>query len=495
MNERQEILLQLRDDMLAFGKVVMPRTFFLESPQFHKEIAVMLHDKRKRFLNIIAPRGTAKSSLIAGVFPLHHLMFDEGVKVVVISSRTQYHSILLLQYIKDVLEYSTEFRQLFGYWGQHSAKKWTNTEIILKDGSAIVCKGTGQHLRGLKVGHQRPTLIIVDDPEDENNTKTSEAMEGNLRWLLQSASPSIDPKNGRIVCIGTPLHERCLIFTLREMNGWITMHYHYLNTDINGTVTSLWAEMRSVETLNQIKKDLDGIGKLSVFYKEYMCEVIGDEDQLFKESYLRYYDGEYHPDGYIELKDANGVTERKVRVNVYMGIDPASSTRQTADYSTIVPIGVDDDNNRYVLDYFRRRVTPLDFADNILAYYRKYLPKRTRVESVGYQEMLREYLKVKSREQNIYIPGLEIKELPRTSKSLRLESLQPFFARGKYFVKHKHKELIDELLLFPRGKHDDLLDGLFYASKNVVPASKEEIKTDSNKNFYRRNGEKSWMAV
>ena len=51
----------------------------------------------------------------------------------------------------------------------------------------------------IKVGSQRPTLIIVDDPEDENNTKTAEAMESNLRWLLQSAVPSLDPLKGKIL--------------------------------------------------------------------------------------------------------------------------------------------------------------------------------------------------------------------------------------------------------------------------------------------------------
>ena len=81
----------------------------------------------------------------------------------------------------------------------------------LKDGSMIICKGTGQQLRGIKHGNQRPTLIIVDDPEDENNTKTSESMEANLRWLLQSAVPSLDPKKGRIAIIGTPIHQRCMV--------------------------------------------------------------------------------------------------------------------------------------------------------------------------------------------------------------------------------------------------------------------------------------------
>ncbi len=143
-------------------------------------------------------------------------MNDSGAKLIVLVSRTQDHAIKLLGTIKDTIEYSETFRQVYGYWGQHSAKQWSKTEIELKDGSMIICKGTGQQLRGIKVGSQRPTLIIVDDPEDENNTKTAEAMEQNLRWLLQSAVPSLDPQKGKIIVIGTPQHQRCLVEILNK---------------------------------------------------------------------------------------------------------------------------------------------------------------------------------------------------------------------------------------------------------------------------------------
>ena len=125
-------------------------------------------NNNKKQVNIIAPRGHAKSSIVGGVYPLFHIMNDDGAKLIVLVSRTQDHAIKLLGTIKDTIEYSETFRQIYGYWGQHSAKQWSKTEIELKDGSMIICKGTGQQLRGIKVGSQRPTLMIVDDPEDEN---------------------------------------------------------------------------------------------------------------------------------------------------------------------------------------------------------------------------------------------------------------------------------------------------------------------------------------
>ena len=249
----------------------------------------------------------------------------------------------LLGTIKDVLDYSQNFRQLFGYWGMNSARSWSKSEIELKDGTMIVCKGTGQQLRGIKHGNQRPTLIILDDPEDENNTKTAEAMEHNLRWLLQSAIPSLDPEKGRLAIIGTPIHQRCIVETLKDMSGWDNLLYKP-NLDTN---TALWESWHPIEKLKQKKKELESINRVSVFYREYMCEVVGDEDQLFKEGYINYYDGKLIHDeegnAFIKLTYLNHEKTNEQRpVNVFMGVDPASSTRQTADYSTIVPVAIDN---------------------------------------------------------------------------------------------------------------------------------------------------------
>ncbi len=483
--------------MILFGKVSMPNMFSVPSPQFHYQIAETLKNKENKQVNIIAPRGHAKSSIVGGVFPLYHIMFDKGPKLIVLVSRTQDHAVKLLGTIKDVLDYSATFRQMFGYWGMNSAKSWAKTEVTLKDGTMIICKGTGQQLRGIKHGNQRPTLIIVDDPEDENNTKTAEAMEGNLRWLLQSAIPSLDPMKGRIAIIGTPIHQRCLVETLKEMDGW---HNFLFKPDLDKNI-ALWEEWQPVDKLKQKKKELESIGRVSVFYREYLCEIVGDEDQLFKEEYINYYKGKImHEDGhaYLNLENLEGteVKERRA-VNLFMGVDPASSTAQTADYSTVVTLAIDKEGNRFVLPYYRNRATPMNLAESIINQFKIYKPTKTRIESVGYQEMLREYVRKRCEEEKIFISGLEIKERPRNSKSSRLETLQPYFAQGKVYITKDMIELRDELLLYPRGKHDDLLDGLYYANKGIFTPHHDssDDKSSENNTFQGKFKNDSWMTV
>lgn len=43
---------------------------------------------------------------------------------------------------------------------------------------------------------------------------------------------------------------------------------------------------------------------------------------------------------------------------------------------------------------------------------------------------------------------------------------------------------VDELLLYPRGKHDDLLDGFFYANKNCYkPLHESSVKSSEDDYF------------
>ena len=79
--------------MILFGKVSMPNMFSVPSPEFHYQIAETLRNKENKQVNIIAPRGHAKSSIVGGVFPLYHIMFDKGPKLIVLVSRTQDHAV------------------------------------------------------------------------------------------------------------------------------------------------------------------------------------------------------------------------------------------------------------------------------------------------------------------------------------------------------------------------------------------------------------------
>ncbi len=500
----------LEENLLIFGKIVTPRMFAVKTPDFHKEIASLYHSDKKR-VNIIAPRGHGKSSLTK-LMVLHHLMYaPTPIKVVVLISKTQGHSKRLLSDIMDIIQYSAGFRELYGYWGPETAKKWTNEEVILKDGSVIVTRGSAQQIVGLNQFSQRPTFVVYDDPEDENNTKTRESMDFTLNVLLKAVIPGVDPMHGRIFLIGTVQKEGCLVLKVSGMSNWVTKRYSATIDEKEKRV--LWPEWFSWNKLQEEKRAYEEVNKLSVYFSEYESILIGDENALFNEKDFRYWDGDIKRDladrTFIRIKEIgykrkeelgysiqwNPITNPKwVEVYLYIGVDPASSVKKDADYSAMALIAVDYKGYIYTLDIYQKRVRPMELANMIVSWYKVHKPIRVNIESVGYQEMLRDYLR---NLDGIYIPGLEVPYKPRDSKSNRLETLQPYLRGHKLFFKKGMSFLEDtenQFLLYPRVKHDDILDAIYYSKQNAVSPSEDTTPTNT-KEVLNKDEVTSWAMA
>lgn len=480
--------------MLYFGRCLMPELFEKPSAEIHREFADICTDDSIRKAVLIAPRGTAKSSIIAGVKPLHHVFIDSrdaphqqpGKQVVLLVSKTLDHAKALLGSLKGTLE-SRECVALFGDWGEKTAKKWTTDEVVLKNGTVLLAKGAGQQIRGLKRGWLRPTLVVVDDPEDEKNTRTDDSMDLNMNQLLKGIVPALHAGRGKLVVVGTPVHYRCMVEKLYGVSGWFSRRYRLVDEERK---TTLWPEVFSYEDMMAEKRTAIELGKVSSWYSERQCIVVGDSDQLFKKEDMRWWDGHLKRDGfdtilvieYLNFKRLD--TPKEVRVNVFTGVDPAASTSQRADYSVIFNLAYGEDDNWYCLSYIRDRFAPHDLAEEIIDNYNVIKAKKTRIESNLFRDLLREYI---NRLRGVRIPGTEIKEVVSKSKEKRyLESLQPKLASHKWHLRSmKDREgmqtYVEEMLTFPRGEHDDILDAAYMASKGNYPPPPVQKKKASQR--------------
>ena len=121
------------------------------------------------------------------------------------------------------------------------------------------------------------------------------------------------------------------------------------------------------------------------------------------------------------------------------------------------------------MDIFREKINPALQPDAIIDIYKKFKPKRMRIETTGYQEALRQTVRKTMMEQNLYISGLEKGIKPRNKKSERLISLVPMLAKGEFYFRPKDLAAQQEFLSYPKGKHDDVLDAIFYALDGHYP--------------------------
>ena len=452
---QKKVYSKLYGNMALFGRMCFPSALRKEIPPFHSDIYRALSDDSARRVAIAAPRGTAKSTTTSLIFPLWRAAFkrsDEDLFIVIISE-SQAQSINFLSRIKYHLGNSDRFKELFGDLGPTTAKRWTNTDVVLANGTRIIAVGTGQRVRGFIEGDTRPNLIIVDDFESELNAFTAEARVKNRRWMTEAVIPSLSD-DGKIVMIGTVISEDCFLYWVKESSAWNVLWYAITNDD----GTSLWPDRFPHSRIRQIEEEYKSVGNINGFYQEYMNIAQSPDSAPFKPE-----------------------EEKIIPVEIYGGVDPASSLSMRADFFVVSMVAVDSENNKYIVDLFRERISPEKQPQKIIDMFKKYKPRRIKIETVGYQEALRTAVREIMRNEGLYIPGLESGVKPRTKKSERLLSLVPMFAKGEFHWRPQDIEGQKEFMAYPKGKHDDIMDSIWTALDGHRPCRQSKfVKMDEN---------------
>ena len=416
-------------DLHGFASNVFKEHMPLAIPDFHKEIYELITSNKKR-IAIAAPRGHAKSTIISLAYTLWSAL-NQRRKFIIIASDTYPQAKMFLETIKSELENNEVIKQIYGV---QKTDKWNEADIELKCGVRIMAKGAEMKFRGLKYGRFRPDLIVIDDLENDEMVESRERREKLERWFLGTLIPSLD-LDGQIVYIGTILHDDALLQkVLNKYPGWETRLFRAIQED----GTALWPEHLDVDKLEQIKQDHVAVGKLDIFMAEYMNDPVTDESREFKREYFKYYE-----DVPKDLKIA-------------ITVDPAISKKEHADYSVVYVQGTDKENNRYCLEYIRKRMDPYELADSIFMMVDKWKPWAVGVEKVAYQEALIYILKDEMRKRNNFFKIHEI--VSRSDKTMKIRGLVPMYAAGVMYHKAAHTDLEEELLRFPKGLHDDVID-------------------------------------
>jgi|TARA_R110002012_G_scaffold179021_3_gene344473 predicted phage terminase large subunit-like protein len=489
-----EVLRKLRGSMALFGKHCFPTALRKSTPPFHKEVYSYLSDDEKKRVLIAAPRGTAKSTVTTLIYPLWRAAFKSSNEdlFIVIISESQAQSINFLSRIKYHLTHSQEFKQIFGDLGPETAERWTHTDIILKNGARMVAVGTGQRVRGFLQGDTRPNLIIVDDFESELNAYTPEARAKNRKWLTEAVIPSLSDE-GKIAMIGTVISEDCFLCWAKESSAWNVLWYSIWDDDEK----SIWPERFPKERILSIKEEFKSVGNINGFFQEYMNIAQSPEDAPFQPKWIKVHSYEYKriQGQNCIVKNYGEENEIVKPVEIYTGVDPASSLSARADYFVIANIAIDNENNKYIIDIYRNRISPAEQPKLIIEHYKKYRPRRVKVETVGYQEALRTGVREIMREENLYIPGLEAGVKPRNSKSERLLSLVPLFAKGTFYFRSEDTHAQGEFLSYPKGKHDDIMDAIWTALHGAKPCRNKEFERLSDEDWRNPKKNLDWMTM
>ena len=260
--------------------------------------------------------------------------------------------------------------------------------------------------------------------------------------------PTLTERKGSALFISTP----------RGMNNW----FYRLWQDAEERED--WARFKfstvdnpaiDPEELESAKRE---IGSLT-FAQEYEAEFVNEGTQLFKQEWFRYYQPA------VRGAKIDGVLYEFDNMPKYATVDLATSTKQTADYTVFTAFAHDTSENKlFIIDMLRKRMEAPDIIPAMKKFYKKNNLDWIGVEKAGFQLSIVQFAR---RE------GLNVREL-RADKdkrsramplSAKLESGQVFLPDDP-MVDWVH-EAERELLTFPLGAHDDIVDTLAYGVLNL----------------------------
>lgn len=180
-----------------------------------------------------------------------------------------------------------------------------------------------------------------------------------------------------------------------------------------------------------------------LFANQYLNEILPDENRAFKKEWFKYY----------QSLPKNRTT--------FAFIDPAISQQDGADYTGIVVQHVDEQNRRFVEYAARHRMTPSEIVDFCFKINDQFKPNVIGVEDVAFQKALIYMLTDEMKRRDKMLPIAAVKPPTDKTKEMKIHaSLGPRFEWGQVFLNQGLFDLEIELLTFPRGAHDDLIDAL-----------------------------------
>lgn len=169
---------------------------------------------------------------------------------------------------------------------------------------------------------------------------------------------------------------------------------------------------------------------------------------LFRRETIQYYDPKELPDD----------------LRYYCASDHAVGTKQRNDPSCLLKVGVDRQNNIYVIDTIWKRM-PTDVAVTAMLAMAggDQRPLLWWAERGHISGSIGPFLRKRMLEEETYINLVEV--TPKADKEQRAQSIAARVAMGKVLFPRNAwfvEKAINEMLAFPNGPHDDFVDALAY---------------------------------
>lgn len=170
---------------------------------------------------------------------------------------------------------------------------------------------------------------------------------------------------------------------------------------------------------------------------------------------------EFKPGWFQPITDLNLWSRSKC----LMSIDPAFRLKQTNDFTGITVSRINSEGNIAVLLAEQKKLNANDLVNYIFDLVKIYKPDKVILETVAAQIVLLELIRQRMQALGSFFLVEEVKLDTSETKAMRIRALIPLYANLKIFHAPGMKDLENQLIEFPRGLHDDVIDSLAHCTK------------------------------
>jgi predicted phage terminase large subunit-like protein len=419
-----------RAGLLAFTQYTNPA--YAAAPH-HALIAQKLEaverGEIKRLMIAMPPRH-GKSELASRRFPAWFMGRNADKQIIAAS----YNSDLANDFGREVRNIvdAPEFRALFDVTlaqDSKAANRWhTNT------GGMYVAAGVGTAITG-----RGADILLIDDPFKDREEADSELRRQRVwDWYTSTAYTRLMP-GGAVIVINTRWHDDDLSGRLiyeQDKGGdkWDVLSLPAIGEDGQ----PLWPEWYPLERLEQIR----GVLPARDWNALYQQNPIPDDGDYFKGDWF----GEY------EVLPANLKT---------YGASDYAVTDAGGDYTEQGVAGVDAVGNLYVLDWWKKQATSDVWIEAQCDLIVKHQPAAWFGEAGPIRRAVEPFLMRRMNERQAYCRLEWLASI--ADKPTRARTIQGMASMGKVFLPKNAPwkgDLMNQLMRFPAGKHDDGVDVL-----------------------------------
>lgn len=418
----------------------------LQQQWFHDEWSASM-DTSDRLI-IVAPRDHGKTTQVVARV-IWELGRDPNLRVKIVCASDGKAMERLFEIVQQLS--NPRVREVFPNLRPAEEGEWSKHKIVVvrtarhRDASVEALGITSTATGG------RADLLIADDVVDRRNALTMPALREQIKHAWKSDWTNLLEPAGRIWYICTLWHKADLSHELLT-NPAFDKLVHAVPEDFAALWPSKWSEAalraRHLE-----------IG--SVEFNRAFRNIASDaEEGIVKPAWMRFAD--------LALDPAFG--ERLDDLVFFTSYDTAVAVTDLNDFSASVTVAVDTATGRvFVTDAWHARITISHQAARVWAEYQGCTPFRILIEKAG-QSTLDEWVL----NEHPDLAGIVEVTKPRVSKAARLLGVTPLMEAGRVIFSHhldpnrptydpSRGSVVHELLDFPFGRNDDLVDAFSQA--------------------------------